>query len=182
MKKYFTLSNIIFIIGIAILLYKPSRSWIIRQISFSPTVSEVSESKQLKDYSIQLKGLNSEDINLKNLQGKVIFFNYWATWCPPCVAEFPMIQELYNDYKEKVSFILITSENWQSVSPFYKENNYNLPVYNLMSNPPTLLNQSNSIPSTYIIDKNGFIRVFNTGSADWNSEKFRKKLDELIEQ
>ncbi len=182
MKKHLTFSNIIFVIAMAVLLYKPSRAWVIRQISFSPSVKEISESEQLTDYNLYLKGLNTKNINFENLKGKVIFFNYWATWCPPCTAEFPTIQNLYNDYKNKLVFILITNENWEDVNKFYQENGYNLPVYNLMSNPPSILNKSNSIPSTYIIDKKGFIRVYKTGAADWNSNKFRAKLDDFLKE
>ncbi len=182
MKKYLTFSNIIFVIGIVILLYKPSRSWVIRQISFSPSVKEVAESERLTDYNFYLKGLNTKDVDFNKLKGKVVFLNYWATWCPPCVAEFPSIQKLYNDYKNNVVFLLVTNDNWQNVNKFYKENGYDLPVYNFASNLPAVLNKSNSIPTTHVIDKKGFIRVYKTGSADWNTKKFRKKINEFIKE
>lgn len=182
MKKHFTWSNILFIILIGLLLYKPSKAWIIRQISFSPSVEKVSESKQLTNYNLQLRGLNVSDINLQKAEGKVVFVNYWATWCPPCIAEMPSIQKMYNDYKDKVVFLFITQDSWQKVSAFYQENSYNLPTYHLASYPPELLNQSNQIPATYVLDKNGYIRIFKTGAADWNSSSFRKTLDELINE
>ena len=107
--------------------------------------------KQLDDYNWQLKELNSESINLSELKGKVIFVNLWATWCPPCVAEMPSIQKLYNDYKDKVEFVFITNEDWQTVNKFYQKRNFNLPTYNPLSKNPKLLS-SKSIPATFIIE------------------------------
>lgn len=180
MKKYFTLSNIVFVIAIGLLLYKPSRAWIIRQISFSPSVEKKVNSKKITNYDWQLKGLNTKDINFSNLKGKVIFVNFWATWCPPCIAEMPSIQEFYNEYKDKMAFVFITNEDWLVVDKFYKKHNYNLPTYSLNNGYLKELPSVKSIPRTFVIDKNGFIRVDKTGAADWNSENFKKKMTTFL--
>ncbi|MFZ3273185.1 MAG: TlpA disulfide reductase family protein, partial [Lutibacter sp.] len=98
-----SISNIIFVIAIGVLLYPPSREWFMRQIAFAPSVKEVEKSEKLSSYDWELKGLNTESINFKDLENKVVFVNFWATWCPPCRAEMPMIQKLYADYKDKVA-------------------------------------------------------------------------------
>ncbi len=180
MKKHFTLSNLIFVIAIVLLLFKPTRIWIIGKLSFSPQINEITKSDKLTNYSLKLKGLNTDDINFEDLKGQVILLNYWATWCPPCIAEMPMLNNLYKDYKDKVKFILVTTDSWQKVSAFYNEKGYNFPTYQLQSNLPSELNRSNSIPTTYIIDKSGYIRVYSTGSANWNSKSFRKQLDSFL--
>ena len=51
---------------------------------------------------IMLTELNGNPIELSSLKGKPVFMNFWATWCPPCVAEMPFINELYPEYKDKV--------------------------------------------------------------------------------
>ena len=92
----------------------------------------------------------------------------------------PMIQKLYNDYKDKVVFIFVTNEDWDKVSTFFNEKGYNLPVYNSVSVPLKKFTEVNSIPASYLIDKNGAILISKVGAADWNSNKVRNLLDELI--
>lgn len=175
-----SISNIIFVLAIAVLLYPPSREWFMRQIAFAPSVKDIENSEKLSSYDWDLKGLNTENINFKELDNKVIFVNFWATWCPPCRAELPMIQELYADYKDKVAFVFVTNEDWGKVEVFFNKNGYNLPVYNSIGIPPNSFTKTNSIPASYLIDKNGNILIAKTGSADWNSNKMRNLLDELI--
>lgn len=180
MKKYITPSNIIFVIAIGLLLYKPSKIWLIRQLSFSPSIEKISDTQKIQNYNWYLKGLNTPDIDFQSLKGTVVFVNYWATWCPPCIAELPMIQQFYNEYKDKIAFVFITNEKQEVVVEFLQKNNYKLPVYNMASNPPELLNQSNSIPATYIIDKKGYIRLFKTGAANWDSKKFKDEIETVL--
>jgi len=173
------LSNVLFVLAIAVLLYPPSREWVMRQIAFSPSVDEVSESVKLTDYNWNLRGLNVENQNFNEFEGNVIFVNFWATWCPPCRAEMPMIQKLYDDYKDKVTFVFVTNENWETVNSFFEKNGYDLPVYNSVGNPPSNFTETNTIPATYIIDMKGHILVSKVGSANWNSSKIRNLLDDL---
>ena len=179
-KKTFSPSNIIFIIVLIILLYPPSREWAMRQIAFSPSVNNVDETNKISSYNWELKGLNTENSSFNELENKVVFVNFWATWCPPCRAELPMIQELYNDYKDKVAFVFVTDENWSTVDAFFTKNNYDLPTYNSASLPPQSFLETNSIPATYLIDTEGNILISETGAANWNSDKVRDLLDSII--
>lgn len=173
-------SNIIFIIAVAVLLYPPSREWFMRQIAFAPSINNIEKREHLDTYNWSLKGLNTENINFNQLKNKVVFVNFWATWCPPCRAEMPMIQKLYNDYKEKIDFVLVTTENWNTVEQFFNKNGYHLPVFNSIDVPPKRFTETNSIPASYIISKNGEILISKVGAANWNSAKVRNLLDELI--
>ena len=164
------------------MLYPPTREWFMRQIAFSPSIENVEQSEKMDSYNWELKGLNSDNINFNDLKGKVVFINFWATWCPPCRAEMPMIQSLYNDYKDKISFVLVTSENWPTVEKFYNKNDYNLPSYNSISSPPSKFTETNSIPASYLIDQEGNILISKVGSANWNSNNVRELLDELLAQ
>ena len=183
MNKLFSkkvLSNVLFVIAIGLLLYPPTREWGMRQIAFAPTIENTKNVETLKSYNWDLKGLNIESVNFNEFENKVIFVNFWATWCPPCRAEMPMIQKLYNDYNDKVAFVFVTNEDWNIVKPFFDKNGYDLPVYNSLSSPLTNFTQTNSIPASYLIDKNGNILISKVGAADWNSTKVRKLLDDLI--
>jgi thiol-disulfide isomerase/thioredoxin len=177
-----SVSNIIFVIAVIVLIVPASREWFMRQIAFAPSVESVEKSEQIDTYNWSLKGLNTENINFNEFENKVVFVNFWATWCPPCRAEMPMIQKLYNDYKDKVEFVFVTTENWKTVEEFFKKNEYDLPVYNSIGRPPEKFTETNSIPASYILSKNGKILVSKVGAANWNSSKVRNLLDELIKE
>ena len=174
-----TISNIVFVIIIGLLLYPPTKVYFIRLISFSPSVITNDKQEKLTDYNWNLKGLNTANIDFNETKNKVVFINFWATWCPPCIAEMPSIQKLYDDYKDKVTFVFISNEDWNTINGFYIKNNCNLPTYNTLSKTPGQL-KSNSIPATFIIDKKGNIVTDKKGAANWNSTKVRELLDELI--
>lgn len=180
MKKHFTLSNIVFAIVILIFLYKPSRIWMIRKMSLSPSLEKIEKNKLISNYNWELKGLNTTDVNFSAFKGKVVFLNFWATWCPPCVAELPYIQSFYNDYKNKVVFISLSNEKWSEINSFFKQNKYDFPVYQNKNTTLKDLPTVSSIPRTFIIDKKGNIRIDKTGAADWNSASFREEIDKML--
>lgn len=182
MKKHLTFSNFLFVIVIALLLYTPTRVWFIRQISFTPSMEKVEKSKTISNYNWTLKGLNTSDINFSELKGKVIFLNFWATWCPPCIAELPSIQKLHNDYKDSIAFVFISKEKWSEIDMFFKENEYDLPSYHSKGDLLTELPEINTIPRTFLIDKNGNIRIDKSGPADWNSNSLREKIELLLKE
>jgi thiol-disulfide isomerase/thioredoxin len=133
----------------------------------------------LQNIDWKLKGINTEDLNFKNLDDKVVFVSFWATWCPPCVAEMPSMKALYEDYKKKVTFLFITNENWNTVSNFYTKNAYNFPTYSQVTSTPKELENS-TIPATFVLSKDKTIVIDKKGPADWNSEAVRKELDKLL--
>jgi len=171
--------NIGFVLLIAALIYPNSRAWIMRQLAFAPSVKSEAKSPTLSNYSWELKGINTPDVNLQTFKGKVIFVNFWATWCPPCRAEMPLIQKLYNDYKGSVNFVFVTTDSGKKVNSYFQEHSLNLPTYNMVSREPSEFT-TRSIPATYIVSKKGKIVVSTVGAADWNSKKIRKLLDKLL--
>ncbi|WP_226294267.1 TlpA family protein disulfide reductase [Aquimarina algicola] len=150
-----------------------------RIFSFSPGVVEVDDRTQVKSYDWKLHGVNTESINFNEAKNKVILVNYWATWCPPCIAEMPSLQELYNDYKDDVVFLFVTTDDDPELNKFMKNKNYNYPIYRSLSEAPKPFDGT-SLPTTYLIDKNGTIVIDKIGAADWNSNKVRKTIDDLL--
>ncbi|PCH99781.1 MAG: thiol-disulfide oxidoreductase [Flavobacteriaceae bacterium] len=174
-KRFF---DLLWVLAFAIILIPTSRAWLLKIISFSPSIEKVSERISISSYNWELKGINTQDVNLKAFKNKVVFVNFWATWCPGCVAEKPSIQALYNDYKEKVVFLTVTNETKDIVNAYFKKKGYNLPAYNRSSMEPKELS-TQSIPTTFVIDKKGMI-VIKSGRADWNTDSIRDYLDTLI--
>jgi thiol-disulfide isomerase/thioredoxin len=158
----------------------PIRVFINRIIAFSPSEVDEEDVVVLEDYQWSLTSLDGDRVNLSNSEGKVILVNLWATWCPPCVAEMPSLQKLYNKYGEDVAFYFVSSESPDRLSAFLQKKGYDFPVYIEKQAPPKLL-QSRSLPSTFVISKEGRIVIYKTGSADWNNTKVHDILDRLLQ-
>jgi peroxiredoxin len=97
------------------------------------------------------------------------------------VAELPGIQALYDDYKDKVSFLLVSNEEFAVSGGFLAQKSYTLPLFKAIYTPPALMNTS-SIPATFLIDKNGKLVIRKEGAADWNSNTVRKTIDALLQE
>ena len=143
-------------------------------------VTIIEDHKQLNvsDVNFKLTGINTPSVTLNSMHGEVIFINFWATWCGPCVAEMPDLQKLYNKHRNSVNFLFITNDNTSKITEFLSRNTYNFPVYQLKTALPEALEHT-SIPTTYIIDQKGNIVVRKVGAADWNSKRTNKLLAEL---
>lgn len=178
-------SNILFIIFVILIIIpqtrKPIQVGLNRLIALSP--SEISEEKrdELDTYNWRLRGLDGEFYNFIESQGKVVVVNFWATWCPPCIAEMPSFQKLYDDYNGKVDFYFVSSEEEEVLSKFLQKKGFTIPVFQPLSLSPQKMD-SNNLPSTYVISKHGKIVVDKIGAANWNDDNFRALLDELLEE
>lgn len=176
-------SNILFFGFLALLIIPQTRMpiqvFVQRLIAFSPSEADKEDRKTLKDYNWELQNLKGEKVNFATSEGKVIVVNFWATWCPPCVAEMPSFQKLYNKYQEKVDFYFVTSERGKNVQRLIKKHDYNLPIYLQKYEAPVLL-KSNVLPTTYLISKKGEIIINEEGVANWNSKKMHLLLDTLL--
>lgn len=178
-------SNLLFI-GVLVLLLLPQtrmpiQVFIQRMVSFSPSEVDAEESEVLQDYTWQLEQLEGGTKYFSESKKKVVLINFWATWCPPCIAEMPSLQKLYDAYGNKVDFYFVTSEEKEVVQRFMDKKEYTFPVYIQTSKAPRLLTSS-SLPTTYVIAKDGEIRVNKVGVADWDSKKTREILDRLLEE
>ncbi|MFT5678399.1 MAG: thiol-disulfide isomerase/thioredoxin [Planctomycetota bacterium] len=168
---------------IAILFFIPQTSMPLKVLyselfAFSP--SEIDEDEQivLSNYNWNLIAEDNA-INLKQSKGKVTLINMWATWCPPCVAEMPSLQSVFDSYGDQVDFYFVTAEEREVVDAFMKKKGYTMPVYLQRFSPPAQL-EGRSIPTTFLIGKDGKIVIKKTGAADWNSESTRAIIQQLL--
>lgn len=177
-------NNIIFILFIAVLIIPQTRQPIQILLHkglalFSPSIVAKEERIQLTDYNWNLVDENGNAYNFNEANGKVVFINFWATWCPPCIAEMPSMEKLYKDYKNEVVFLFVSNEKQEVISKFKSKNSYNFIVYASVTKHPEIF-ETRSIPRTYILDKKGNIAIDKSGAADWNSASVRKLLDTLL--
>lgn len=182
-KKNWSNVLIIAIIGLLFIPQTgiPIKVFISRLISLSPSEISIEKRETLDTYDWQLETLEGEKVNLSSSEGKVMLINFWATWCAPCIAEMPSLQGLYSEYQDKVDFYFVSMESSARVGAFMEKNGYDFPVYIPKQQVPNALDNG-SLPTTYIISKDGKIAVEKTGAANWNSDKTRGILDALLNE
>ncbi len=176
--------NVLWILIIAMIVLTPLgfhfRVQLMRLFSFAPEITSVEERTVLSDFDWHLKEVEGTQLAMESLRGQVVVINFWATWCPPCIAEMPSLNALYNDYKDEVAFIFVARDDSEKVTKFLEKRGYSFPVYFELNAPPDIL-QNNSIPATYILSRKGEIVVKKIGVADWNSTRIRDLLSELLQ-
>ena len=130
--------------------------------------------------SVVFKDGSGKTVDISKQKGKVLFINFWATWCPPCVQEMPSINALKKQFNEKDMLFLMVDvdDNYKKSSKFMENNNYNLPVYTAVSSVPQEF-LSGSIPTTVIIDKKGRVVGRHEGGADYMNPEVVKFFKEL---
>ncbi|GAB2798356.1 thiol-disulfide isomerase/thioredoxin [Hymenobacter luteus] len=131
-------------------------------------------------HNLPLLTLDGKHANLSDLKGKVVFVNLWASWCPPCVAEMPGIHALYKKMDpKKVAFVMISlDENPAKAQAMLKRQGYTFPVY-FPAGPLVPPFDSNSIPSTVILDSDGQVAARHDGMAEYDTPEFKAALDNL---
>ncbi|MBK9291559.1 MAG: redoxin domain-containing protein [Bacteroidetes bacterium] len=179
------ISDVAFILLLIGMLIPATRKEIAAFVNklLAPKPSTLSSEKQFvvpeEAWNWSVQDQHGQWIPLASHKGKPVFLNFWATWCPPCIAEMPDIQDLYNDYGAKVAFLLITDEDPSVVDAFMKRRNFDMPVhYHRYAVPPAFA--TNSIPTTWIISPEGKVLMHKTGAAKWNSTSMRSFLDQLL--
>ncbi len=177
--------NLIFLVVISLLLIPqtgmPIKVLVNRLLAFSPSEVSVEKVRILEGYDWNLTSMGGDELNFSRSEGKVVLVNLWATWCPPCVAEMPSLQKLYDQYGDRVDFYFVSSETSEKLENFLQKKKYNFPVY-IESNAPPAMLQTRAVPTTYLISKEGKVVINETGAANWNSKKVHVILDALLQQ
>jgi thiol-disulfide isomerase/thioredoxin len=133
------------------------------------------------DINWNLKTANGAEINIEEeFKDQVVFVNFWATWCPPCIAEMPTIEKLYQKYKDRIGFAMISNEDIGMIEDFRNRNKYTFPVYQIEMDIPEIFNL-NVIPATFIISPDRNIVLKHVGGADWSHKDVTNFLDELLD-
>lgn len=122
---------------------------------------------------------------MADYKGKTIFLNFWATWCPPCRAEMPEIQEIYEEYGENQSDVVILGVaspdtgregNAESIAAFLEENNYTYPVVMDTGGSLAYYYGISAYPTTFMIDSSGNVYGYVTGQIT------KEIMQSIIEQ
>jgi peroxiredoxin len=132
----------------------------------------------------ELKDPAGKQLRLNELRGKVVFLNFWATWCPPCIEEMPAMEKLHHKLEEDGLVILAINfqEGPERVKEFFAENNFTFKTLLDHDGKVAELYQAWALPVSVIINKRGEIAARAMGIKDWSSDEalefFRKLLAE----
>lgn len=120
-----------------------------------------------------LKDLKGTQVTLKNFKGRVVFLNFWATWCPPCRREMPSMERLYKQLKDRDFTMLAVDmqESEKQVRAFISEFSLSFPALLDLNGDISSLYGIVGLPTTYIIDREGKIIGKAVGPRDWSSQE-----------
>ena len=141
------------------------------------------EDKEKAAFDFSLTALAGSRLDFETVKGKVIFINMWATWCPPCIAEMPSIQGMYEKYKDNpnIVFAMISfDQDPKKAEKFIQKKGYTMPVFFPNETQIPKVYESEGIPTTFVIDKEGYIAYKKIGMANYESKSFSSFMDDLL--
>ncbi len=139
--------------------------------------------KKVRAPDFTLRDLQGNTVRLRDLRGKVVFLNFWATWCPPCRLEMPLMEELHKEFSDQGLVVLAVNfrESQDDVRSFVKQ--HGLTFTTLLDEQERAfgLYRAWSLPTTYLINKSSEIVGKVIGYRDWHSEQARSLFHQLLE-
>lgn len=120
-----------------------------------------------------LPDLEGNEHSLSEYKGKVVFLNFWATWCKPCEDEMPSMQVMYEKMKDRGFVIVAVSmdkEEASVVKKFAKKYNLTFPILHDRLGKVKEMYKTTGVPETFILDQNGVVAEKIVGPRNWNSE------------
>jgi thiol-disulfide isomerase/thioredoxin len=178
----------ILLVGLILLIiFSPNaKAWIMKQIVSTGLLK--AEIKKVNSNALTAKAIFSfkdstgKIVSTDDLKGKIVFINFWASWCPPCRAEMPSLENLYQKLKtdQRFVFVFINEDDDQSkAKKFLEENNYSFPFFTQSGNVPANIFEG-SLPTTTVLNKEGVIVLKHEGMASYDTESFMKQLKDLL--
>ncbi len=130
-----------------------------------------------------LPDLSGKPVSLKDFRGKVVFLNFWATWCQPCKDEMPSMEALYKSLKGQPFEILAVSvdkDGPEVVQEFVKKYNITFPVLHDRRGAMKEAYKTTGVPETFIIDQNGVIAEKVWGPREWSDQSSTVMIMDLL--
>lgn len=168
---------LIFAVGAVILAAVFSIVWL-QSAKYEP----LAVGKPAPDFS--LADLNDKPIRLSDYRGKVVFLNFWATWCKPCREEMPSMEILNKNFEKDGLVILAVSidrvTTTKDIPPFVKGMNLTFPVLIDSWGQTDKPYKRMGVPETFIIDQQGIIQEIVIGPRDWTRLDSLQVLTKLL--
>lgn len=149
-------------------------------VLFSATVNAGALSGPAPD--VTLKSTKGENIRLADLKGQVVMVNFWASWCGPCRQEMPLLEKMYNDYKD-AGFMLLgvnVDAEIEDRDRFLKETPVSFPILDDSANEATEAFGVEAMPSSYFVDKNGNLVHLHKGYKPGEEADYIAQIKKLL--
>lgn len=144
----------------------------------SVTTYDLEEGMNMPNIVVRTNKGNEFDLSKEE---KPVLINFWATWCPPCRAEMPGLQKLYDKYSDKIDFIMVNvGESEEEVTKFINENEYTFPIGFDSEGKYATAFKITGIPTTFILDKNKTIKNYLIGARD--EKDFNDFIEKVINE
>ena len=131
------------------------------------TLEEVEKVEARPAADFQLQALDGDLVSLSDLRGKPVLINFWATWCPPCVQEMPLLQEISDRYEDELVLLAVNGgDSMDLIRSFAEANRYTL---TFLADPDNSLAPQYSVrgfPTSFFIDSDGMIQATYVGMMD----------------
>ena len=147
-----------------------------------PEYKKINESAKIIPDGLAFVDANGKLVNLSDQKGKVVFINFWTTWCPPCRAEMPSINALHQKIKnnDKIVFLMVDADSkLQEAQKFMDKHSYQLPVFAAATDIPNEI-FAGSLPTTLILDKQGRIVFHHAGMASYDKPEMLEFINGLL--
>lgn len=181
--------NVVFFAGLIVFIFNTdAKAWVLRQLVsvgiFNAKMEKdaAAKSTSLDAASFSFSGVGGVVRSTTDLKGKVVFINFWATWCPPCRAEMPSLNALYNEFREDERFVFLfinEDDDLAKAQQYLKENGFNVPLVTRTGNVPAEL-YSGTLPTTLVLNKEGAVVLKHEGVAGYNTPRFKQQLRDLL--
>ncbi len=175
-KKKGIASSAIIIVVVVVLAVVTSV--LINKRSFEPVIAGTNS------INFVTKDLDGEMRRLDEFKGKVVFLNFWATWCKPCEEEMPSMQRVYDILKERnfeMIALSVDTEGPEVVRKFVERYGLTFPIF---LDPKGKIKdgyKTTGVPETFIIDQNGVIAEKIWGPRNWDDKKNMKMVLDLLD-
>lgn len=173
MKRVVSVIVMLFLVGTIVLF-----------ASCSEKKDEVAEGIRAPKFDVK-DARTGQTLDFSQLKGKVVFVNFWASWCMPCKEEMPSIEALHRELLKKDSFLMVTilyKDEAKTASDYMRENSYTFPLFTDSDGISAKRYGVTGVPETYLIDKKGALRKRVIGPADWNSSEARAFINSLLSE
>ncbi len=149
---------------------------------FSPFEIDKLVGKKAPEF--KAKDLSGNTVSLSSLKGKPILLNFWATWCPYCREERPYLNSLYKEYKDKGLVIIAVSvdKSEETVKRYLKRVPSDFMIIHDEDNKASGIYGVYSLPTSFLIDRNGIIKNKFMGMRNWTEDSSKKLINDLIKQ